>query len=281
MTIQQVTTIFPWFALALLVTTTSGCSDHWMETEQYGVFTVTDYWRRNNLRWDGGNTEVYKRKLCSATTDRCISGDYIQAADAPGQVIKLPQWLNQKSPPFNQPVLFKKTDGTPVACLNCKDEAAFYQLLAEQHLNWSDDGDRAFITTGKPYVNQSAPPGLEPVKQHPLWLLEFKPDGFTTTNIAPAQATNQIATWHEISFSPDASNLAWRLCSPNCTVWHYRIADQSHTAETTNCPHTSYWNIKWRDNQPYSEHYWSTQEKDLCYAADGKLAFPIQPSPYR
>ena len=280
MPIQRLAPLSRWFALAVLIATSGGCS-RWNNTEQYGVFTATDYWSQNHLKWDGGNTEVYKRKLCSTVDSRCISGEHIKVGDSPGPVIEIPQWLNSESNQFNQPVLFTKANGKPISCLNCENPSAFYQLLAEQHLNWSDDGKRAFVTTGKPYLTEQTASDPKQVKQHPLWLLEFKPDGFTTTNIAPMQTISPNTTWHEISFSADGSNLAWRLCDPDCTVWHYRIADQRHTAKTTNCPHTSYWNIKWRDNQPFSEHYWSTQEKDLCYTADGKLAFPIQPSPYQ
>lgn len=278
---QTLTKAIRWFALITFCMATTGCSDHWRETEQHGVFTATDYWSRSNLRWEGSNTEVYKRKLCSSIQNQCVSGDFIQIADSPGQIIKLPQWLNPAQGPFSHPVLFNKTSGNPVTCLNCENQPAFYQLMAEQHLNWANDGSRAFVTDGKPYLATEPTPGQEPATPNPLWLLEIKADGFTVTNITPARPVNQPATWHNLSFSPDGSNVAWKLCNPNCTLWHYQIAEQTHTAQTTSCPHNSYWNLKWRNNRPYSEHYWSTQEKDLCYNANGKIAFPIQPSPYR
>jgi len=250
--------------LALATIAVVGCT-RWSETESLGAFQKTEYWQRNTLDWEGGNTFVRKTTLCSRITNLCIN-DTIVHVNAP-PTNPLPRWIAVNGTPGGGHLYFLDTEtGSELECSNCEGSLRDVLVPSATTLTWAPGGARAAAL-----VQDDAGGLLQ------FLLLEVSANGITSRQIAAPGARNLLP--RDFRFSPDGDVLAWHECAQTCALRWYRVEDEALGVQTTPCAYNTYLDIGWVGNQPRSQFYWSAAGADLCYDENGQLALPFGEKP--
>lgn len=249
------------------------CTERWEKKEQLGVFVKTEYWERNNLDWEGGNTNVRKTTLCSKEKDLCFEDKHIHIIDSPGRAIKI------RDPSDNKTYLYNKYTGLPIECLNCKPKIVFSKVL-DSSFTWYKNGSRAVATDTFPFMSAKNKEQYN-AQKHTIWLLTLLPEGVEVQEISPAGDSYHFGEPQNLSISPSEESVAWHLCDSVCSLWQYNFAQETYSQTKTPCDYkqfNSYWEISWKSGKAVTELYWGGRTQEMCFNEDGSAAFPKQES---
>lgn len=260
--------LIPIFVLLILLY--GGCVERWVETEQFGIFTKTEYWTRDRF----GDTGIKKTKVCTPGNKLCFKDKFVHVGDSGAKAIKI------RLPFKDEDYIYDKNTGEPISCLNCESEDYFERVI-RHNLRWFKQGKFAIAQDGGGFYEYSRNPDGNSLRRT-IWLLEIRESGAVVSEISPGGSEYEYGSPYELRISPDGESMAWFICAPECVLWQYDFERETHTATPTPCDFddfSSYWVVGWKDGKAIPQNYWSEPKTEICLLDDGSKAFQTQERP--